>query len=416
MQTFSVIFLGALALATAAKLWLGARHLAYVRGHRDAVPADFALDVSLDAHRKAADYSCAKTRFHLVSVAFECAVILLLTFGGGLQLLDGVAAGWFAPGVARGVALIVLLAAVMTVIDIPFGCYRTFVIESRFGFNKMTPALYAIDTVKHAALAAALGIPLAAGVLWLMERAGGWWWLYAWLVWVSFNLIILAVYPTWIAPLFNKFLPLGDPELKTRIERLLERCGFKAQGLMVMDGSRRSSHGNAYFTGFGRSKRIVFFDTLLERLAPGEVEAVLAHELGHFKLRHVAKRMAWIFAASLALLWLLAQLMGRDWFYSALNVHTPSTAMALILFFIVVPQFAFLLQPVTSHYSRRHEFEADGYAAAHAPAGELVSALVKLYRENAATLTPDPLHSAFYDSHPPATLRIARLRTLGAPP
>jgi STE24 endopeptidase len=304
----------------------------------------------------------------------------------------------------------------MTVIDIPFGCYRTFVIESRFGFNKMTPALYAIDTVKHAALAAALGIPLAAGVLWLMERAGGWWWLYAWLVWVSFNLIILAVYPTWIAPLFNKFLPLGDPELKTRIERLLERCGFKAQGLMVMDGSRRSSHGNAYFTGFGRSKRIVFFDTLLERLAPGEVEAVLAHELGHFKLRHVAKRMAWIFAASLALLWLLAQLMGRDWFYSALNVHTPSTAMALILFFIVVPQFAFLLQPVTSHYSRRHEFEADGYAAAHAPAGELVSALVKLYRENAATLTPDPLHSAFYDSHPPATLRIARLRTLGAPP
>jgi STE24 endopeptidase len=247
-----------------------------------------------------------------------------------------------------------------------------------------------------------------------MERAGELWWLYAWLIWVAFNLVILTVYPIWIAPLFNKFVPLDDAQLKQRIERLLERCGFKAQGLMVMDGSRRSSHGNAYFTGFGKSKRIVFFDTLLSRLVPSEIEAVLAHELGHFKLRHVVKRIAWIFTASLAFLWLLAQLMNQGWFYTGLNVQmsvpAPSTAMALVLFFIVMPQFIFLLHPLTSFYSRKHEFEADHYAAQHASVADLISALVKLYKDNAATLTPDPLHSMFYDSHPPATLRIARLK------
>jgi STE24 endopeptidase len=248
----------------------------------------------------------------------------------------------------------------------------------------------------------------------VMERAGELWWLYAWLIWVAFNLVILTVYPIWIAPLFNKFVPLDDAQLKQRIERLLERCGFKSQGLMVMDGSRRSSHGNAYFTGFGKSKRIVFFDTLLSRLVPSEIEAVLAHELGHFKLRHVVKRIAWIFTASLAFLWLLAQLMNQAWFYTGLNVQmsgpAPSTAMALVLFFIVMPQFIFLLHPLTSFYSRKHEFEADHYAAQHASVADLISALVKLYKDNAATLTPDPLHSMFYDSHPPATLRIARLK------
>jgi STE24 endopeptidase len=411
MHTFSVIFLGALALAALTKLWLGVRHLGHIQRHRDRVPAEFANEISLDAHHRAADYSCAKTRFSLVGVGFECAVILVLTFGGGLQLLQDVTAGWFAPGVARGVALVVLLAAIMTLVDMPFGWYRTFGIEQRFGFNKMTPALFIIDTLKHGALAAAVGIPLVACILWVMEQSGSWWWLYAWLIWVAFNLFILAVYPTWIAPLFNKFLPLDDPQLKERIERLLEKCGFRVQGLMVMDGSRRSSHGNAYFTGFGKTKRIVFFDTLLTRLGPGEIEAVLAHELGHFKLKHVIKRMVWIFAASLAFLWLLAQLMGQGWFYGGLNVQSPSTAMALILFFIVVPQFIFLLQPVTSFYSRKHEFEADSYAAQHASVADLISALVKLYKDNAATLTPDPLHSAFYDSHPPATLRIARLQT-----
>lgn len=414
MQTFTLAFLTALALATATKLWLDLRHLSHIQRHRNHVPAEFASEISLDAHHHAADYSCAKTRLALVSTAFECAMILVLTFGGGLQLLQDIAAGWFAPGIARGVTLIVLLATVMMAVDIPFGWYRAFGIEQRFGFNKMTPLLFVVDILKHAALAAVLGIPLIACVLWVMEQSGDRWWLYAWLIWVAFNLIILAVYPTWIAPLFNKFSPLNDPQLKERIERLIEKCGFKVQGLMVMDGSRRSSHGNAYFTGFGKTKRIVFFDTLLSRLGPGEIEAVLAHELGHFKLKHVMKRIAWIFAGSLAFLCLLAQLMSQDWFYSGLNVQTPSTAMALILFSIVVPQFIFLLQPVTSFYSRKHEFEADNYAVQHAPVSDLISALVKLYKDNAATLTPDPLHSAFYDSHPPATLRIARLQAAKA--
>jgi STE24 endopeptidase len=412
MQTFSLVFLAALALATAAKLWLALRHLSHIQHHRDAVPAEFSAEISLDAHQRAADYSCAKTRLGVLTTALECALILVLTFGGALQWMQDVAAGWFAPGVAQGIALVVLLGAISGALDLPFACYRTFGIEQRFGFNKMTPLMFIADALKNAALAAALGIPLIACVLWVMARAGELWWLYAWLIWVVFNLVILTVYPVWIAPIFNKFTPLADAQLKERIERLLERCGFKAQGLMVMDGSRRSSHGNAYFTGFGKSKRIVFFDTLLARLAPGEIEAVLAHELGHFKLRHVVKRIAWIFAASLAFLWLLAQLMSKSWFYAGLNVQTPSTAMALVLFFLVVPQFVFLLHPLTSFYSRRHEFEADHYAAEHASVADLISALVKLYKDNAATLTPDPLHSMFYDSHPPAALRIARLQSV----
>ena len=410
MQTFTLVFLVALALATGTKLWLAMRHLAHIRLHRDSVPAEFSSDISLEAHHKAADYSCAKTRFGTLSTLFECALILVLTFGGGLQWMQDVAAGWFAPGVTRGVALLVLLGAITSVLDLPFAWYRTFSIEQRFGFNKMTPVMFIVDSLKNAALAAALGVPLIACILWVMERAGELWWLYAWLIWVAFNLVILTVYPVWIAPLFNKFTPLNDEQLKQRIELLLERCGFKAQGLLVMDGSRRSSHGNAYFTGFGKSKRIVFFDTLLARLVPSEIEAVLAHELGHFKLRHVIKRIAWIFTASLAFLWLLAQLMSQAWFYHGLNVQTPSTAMALVLFFLVLPQFIFLLHPLTSFYSRKHEFEADHYAAQHASGADLISALVKLYKDNAATLTPDPLHSMFYDSHPPATLRIARLK------
>ena len=414
MQTFSIVFIAALALATATRVWLALRHLDHVQRHRDAVPAEFARDISLDTHRHAADYSCAKTQLSLISSLFECALLLALTFGGALQWLADLTAGWFDPGVMRGVALLVLLGTLSSILDLPFAWYRTFTIEQRFGFNKMTPRMFVVDTLKNAAIAAALGIPLAACILWVMERAGGLWWFYAWLIWVGFNLLILTVYPVWIAPLFNKFVPLDDAQLKERIERLLERCGFKAQGLMVMDGSRRSSHGNAYFTGFGKSKRIVFFDTLLTRLLPNEVEAVLAHELGHFKLKHVIKRIAWIFIASLGFLWLLAQLMSQPWFYQGLNVQTQSTAMALVLFFIVMPQFIFLLHPVTSFYSRKHEFEADRYAAQHASAGDLVSALVKLYKDNAATLTPDPLHSMFYDSHPPATLRIARLQAARA--
>jgi STE24 endopeptidase len=411
MNTFGSLFLAALALATATRLWLGWRHISHVRERRDSVPAEFSGQIALDAHRRAADYTCAKTRLALVSVAFEALLLLALTFGGGLQALHDLSAAWLDEGIGRGLLLLALLTALMTAAEVPFSLYRTFRIEQRFGFNKMTPALFWSDFAKSLLVAAAFGLPLAGCVLWLMQAAGDYWWLYAWLVWVAFNLFMLALYPTWIAPLFNKFSPLQDPALKQRVERLLERCGFKVQGLMVMDGSRRSSHGNAYFTGFGNAKRIVLFDTLLERLTPPEVEAVLAHELGHFRLRHVVKRMAWIFAASLALLWLLGRLADEPWFYEGLGVSSPSTAMALILFFLVAPSFAFLLQPLGAMYSRRHEFEADRYAAQNASAADLVSALVKLYKDNAATLTPDPLHSAFYDSHPPALARIARLKS-----
>ena len=362
MHTFTVLFLAALALTTTLKMWLGLRHIRHVAAAREAVPAEFAAEITAEAHRTAADYSNAKTRLSLLSIVFEAAVVLVLTFGGVLQVLDGLSSAWFEPGVARGVTLIIMLGALMAVIEMPFDIYRTFVIEQRFGFNKMTPRMFILDGIKHALLGAALGVPLVAAILWVMAGMGPAWWLYAWLVWMAFNLMVLAIFPTWIAPLFNKFAPLEDLALKSRIEGLLERCGFKVGGLMVMDGSKRSSHGNAYFTGFGKTKRIVFFDTLLERLSPQEVEAVLAHELGHFKHRHVIKRMVWTFAVSLAFLWLLAQLMTQTWFYTALGVSTSSTALALLLFLIVEPQFTFLLSPLSSYYSRKHEFEADHYA------------------------------------------------------
>lgn len=410
MNTFGTVFLAALALATAARLWLASRHVRYVQSHRGRVPDAFASEISLDLHQKAADYTCAKTRLATAGVAFDAAVLLALTFGGVLQWLHEASAAWLPEGIGRGLLLLLLVGALMTLLEVPFGLYRTFVIENRFGFNKMTPGLYVLDFAKSAALALAFGLPLGAIVLWLMARAGEYWWIYAWLTWAIFNLFMVAVYPTWIAPLFNRFSPLQDAELKARVERLMARCGFRVKGLMVMDGSRRSSHGNAYFTGLGTSKRIVFFDTLLARLNPGEVEAVLAHELGHFKLRHVVKRMAWLFAASLAFLWLLGWIMQQPWFYQGLNVQSQSTAMALILFAIVLPQFTILLQPLGALLSRRHEFEADQYAARNASARDLVSALIKLYRDNASTLTPDPLHSAFYDYHPPAIARIARLQ------
>jgi STE24 endopeptidase len=409
VTAFGLTFLIVLGVSTALRLWLGVRHMAYVQAHRAAVPAQFASEVSLDAHQRAADYTTAKTRLGLLSVLIDAVLVLWLTFGGGVQRLYEFAARWLDGEIWRGLVLIALVAVVTTLVELPLGLYRTFRIEERFGFNKMTPALYWLDFLKNAALGTAFGLPLAACVLWLMEAAGDYWWLYAWVVWVVFNLFVLAIYPTWIAPLFNRFSPMNDADLRERVERLLQRCGFKVKGLLVMDGSRRSSHGNAYFTGFGSSKRIVFFDTLLTRLSPQEVEAVLAHELGHFRLRHVLKRIVWIFAASLAFLWLLDFVMHQDWFYSGLHVEARSTAVALVLFFLVVPSFTFLFQPLFSSYSRKHEFEADTYAAQNASARDLVSALVKLYKDNASTLTPDPVHSAFYDSHPPALIRIAKL-------
>jgi STE24 endopeptidase len=413
MNAFTAAFVVALVLATATRLWLALRHVRHVGAHRDRVPPEFADSVPLPAHQKAADYTAARTRLGMVDALVSAAVLLAFTLGGGLEWLFDAWAGLFDPGgYAHGVALILSVVAITGLIDLPFSIYRTFVIEARFGFNRMTPALFVIDLVKSAAIGLALGVPLLLAVLWLMARMGSLWWLYVWLTWVGFNLLMLVAYPTLIAPLFNKFSPLADETLKERIERLLARCGFRAKGLFVMDGSKRSSHGNAYFTGFGAAKRIVFFDTLLSRLAPAEVEAVLAHELGHFKRHHVWKRVAWLFLASLGFLALLGWLIDEPWFYRGLGVERESTAAALLLFFMVVPVFTFLLAPIGSLYSRKHEYEADAYAASHASAADLVRALVKLYQDNAATLTPDPVHSAFYDSHPPAALRIARLQAL----
>ncbi len=410
MQPFGLVFLSALLLTAATRLWLATRHAAHVKLHRDAVPMQFSEVITLEAHQRAADYTCAKTHCAMIGLAVEVALALAFTFGGGLQALHHLTAAWLAPGILRELALIAGVAVVMMLVELPLSLYRTFVIEERYGFNKTTLRLFWIDFAKGLLLGAALGLPLAATVLWLMARMGELWWLYAWLTWMAFNIVMLAVYPTWIAPLFNKFSPLTDPAMKGRVERLLDRCGFKVKGLMVMDGSRRSSHGNAYFTGFGKTKRIVFFDTLLARLAPQEVEAVLAHELGHFKLKHVIKRIAGIFAMSLGFLWLLGALLDQPWFYTGLGVTTPSTAMALILFSIVIPVFTFPFQPLGAMLSRQHEFEADAYATQYTPASDLIAALVKLYKDNASTLTPDPLHSAFYDSHPPAMTRIARLQ------
>lgn len=415
MQTFTAIFITALLLTTFTQLWLATRHIRHIRAYRGNVPQDFASQIDLAAHQKAADYTCAKTRLDYPSTLMHVVLLLMLTLGGGLNVLADFWANWLTDPIQHGMALIISAALLLSVAEIPFSYYRTFVIEQRFGFNKMTPAMFFSDLIKQYALGLLLGAPLLFGILWLMEKMGDNWWLYAWLAWIAFNLFLLAIYPTWIAPLFNKFSPLEDASLRTRIEQLLHKCGFKSSGLFVMDGSRRSNHGNAYFTGFGKTKRIVFFDTLLSRLEATEVEAVLAHELGHFKRHHVIKRIVWSFIVSLAFLWLLGYLMQQDWFYQGLGASATSlssTAMALLLFFLVMPVFTFLLHPLSSLYSRQHEFEADEYAAQNASAADLIRALVKLYQDNAATLTPDPLHSAFYDSHPPAAIRIAQLKKL----
>ena len=408
---FTLIFIAALALTTLAKLWLARRQLAHIATHRASVPVAFREKIELEDHQKAADYTSAKTRFAMLSMLFNAVLLLAFTLAGGIQFIADLCAGWFEAPLVQGMVIIVAVLLLSSLLEAPFSLYRTFVIEARFGFNKTTLCLYLTDALKSLALGAILGLPLLFGVLWLMERMGEFWWLYVWLVWVSFNLLILFIYPSFIAPLFNKFTPLQDEAMKARIEALLARCGFAAQGLFVMDGSKRSAHGNAYFTGFGKTKRIVFFDTLLERLSGNEVEAVLAHELGHFKRRHVLKRIVATFAMSLGFLWLLGLLMQTDWFYQGLGVSTPSTALALLLFFMILPIFSFLLHPLLSAYSRKHEFEADSYAAGHTAAADLVNALVKMYQDNAATLTPDPLYSKFYDSHPPAMVRIARLQT-----
>jgi STE24 endopeptidase len=412
LNAFTWVFLAALGAALGTRLWLAARQVRHVRAHRAAVPPAFADSIPLAAHQKAADYTVAKARLGVIDVLLDAVVLLALTLGGFLQL---VSEQWSrliaAESLWHGVALIVMVLVIQSVLHLPLSLYRIFVIEERFGFNKMTWRLYLVDLAKGIVLAAALGVPLLIAVLWLMLQAGALWWLWVWAVLVVFSLVMQIVFPMFIMPWFNKFSPLEDPALAERVKGLLEHCGFRSKGLFVMDGSKRSAHGNAFFAGFGASKRIVFFDTLIARLTPAEVEAVLAHELGHYKLNHVKKGLAVGWAVTLAELFLLGLLAGQPWFYAGLGVQTQTLPVALLLFLLVAPTFGFFLSPLTSLLSRKHEFEADRYATEHAAAAELTGALVKLYKDNAATLTPDPLHSAFYDSHPPAATRIARLRT-----
>jgi STE24 endopeptidase len=411
MTTTTLIFLAVLSATLVIRLWLGLRHVGHVQAHRHAVPAAFSQTISLESHQKAADYTAAKTRLLLAQAVAQALLLVGFTLGGGLQWLDE---AWRAllpqAELLRGALVIVSALVVSGLVELPFDYYKTFSVDERFGFNRMSRGMFFGDLMKHALVGVVLGAPILFTALWLMQAAGSAWWLYLWIVWSAFNLLMLAVYPTFIAPLFNKFVPLQDAALKTRIEALLAKCGFRSQGLYVMDGSARSSHGNAYFTGFGAAKRVVFFDTLLSRLEADEIEAVLAHELGHYRHRHVFKRIAMLFALSFAGLALLGWLIDQPGFYAGLGVETPSTYMGLLLFLLVSPVFLFLLRPLLSGYARRNEFEADAYAAQHADARRLVDALVKLYRDNASTLTPDRLHSAFYDSHPPASARIARLQ------
>ena len=400
----------ALAAGCALHLWLQSRQIRHVGAHRDAVPADFSETIPLNAHQRSADYTAAKCRFKRIETVYEALLLLAFTFGGAIGWLDAASRALSDSPILTGLALLAGFTVLNGLLTLPLSVYSTFGIEARFGFNNITPKLFVQDLIKSSLLSATIGLPLAALVLWLMQHMGDAWWLWVWAAWVGFTVLLMLVFPTWIAPLFNKFSPLTDESLRQKIESLLARCGFKSSGVFVMDGSKRSAHGNAYFTGFGGSKRIVFFDTLLAKLDPPEVEAVLAHELGHYHHHHLWKRLAVIGAGSLGFFALLGHLAGQAWFFEGLGLASQGTAATLLLFALVLPVFTFPLTPLMSRWSRRHEFEADAYAARQAPAADLVSALVKLYRDNASTLTPDPLYSSIYDSHPPAAIRIARLQ------
>lgn len=403
----------ALAAGLVVKLWLATRQVRHVARHRDAVPAAFAQAITLAAHQKAADYTVAKTRFGLLEMAWGTTVLLGWTLLGGLDLLNKSLMEWVGGGMLQQLALLCAFALISGLLDLPFTLWQTFRLEERFGFNKMTWRLWLLDGVKSLLLGALIGLPIAALILWLMGAAGSLWWLWAWGAWMALNLLLMLVYPTFIAPLFNKFKPLDDAALKARVNALMQRCGFAAKGLFVMDGSKRSAHANAYFTGFGASKRVVFYDTLLRQLNAGEVEAVLAHELGHFKRRHVVKRMAAMFALSLAGFALLGWLSVHSWFYVGLgvqpNMAAPNDALAILLFMLAVPVFGFFVAPLPVLISRKHEFEADAYAVAQTSGADLSAALLKLYQDNASTLTPDPVFVKFYYSHPPASERLARM-------
>ena len=409
MNTLTYVLIIALSAGVLLQWRLSVRHIRHIRAHRDAVPDDFADKISLEAHRKAADYTCAKTRMGLVDLVISSLVLLAWTLGGGLDLLDSLVRSYHLSGLWAGTVFMLAVVSIAALLNLPLSLYRTFRLEQRFGFNKITPKLFAADLLKNALLLLAVGTPLILLVLWFMDNTGAWWWLYVWLTWLGFNLLMVWAYPAFIAPLFNTFRPLQNTELATRVAALLDRNGFTSNGIFVMDGSTRSTHGNAYFTGLGANKRIVFFDTLIDELSYDEIEAVLAHELGHFKCGHIKKRLCILGAIFLAGFAILGVLLGQPWFYSGLGVSEPSTYMALTLFVLVAPVFTLFLQPLFSGVSRKHEFEADDFARKQVPAGSLINALVKLYKENANTLTPDPMYSAFHDSHPPASIRVAQL-------
>ena len=419
----TLAFAAALVLGLLLKFWLASRQIRHVARHRAHLPAAFAARIAPAAHQKAADYTIAKARFGLLETALGAAVLLGWTVLGGLDALNQWLLETLGTGMVQQLALLAGFVLISGLIDLPATLYQTFVIEQRFGFNQMTPRLWLLDLLKSTLIGTLIGLPIAAAILWLMGAAGALWWLWAWALWMVFNLLLMVVYPTFIAPLFNKFQPLQDEALKARVTALMQRCGFSAKGLFVMDGSRRSAHANAYFTGFGAAKRVVFYDTLLHQLSPGEVEAVLAHELGHFKHRHILKRMLLLFTLSLAGFALLGWLMAQEWFYTGLGVrpglsmlvsNVPAAshdALALLLFLLAVPVFTVFLAPMFAYLSRRDEFQADAYAMAQADGGQLAAALLKLYEDNASTLTPDPVYVKFYYSHPPASERLARLPT-----
>lgn len=415
----TLAFAIALALQLLVQLWLNTRQVRYVAQHRHEVPQSFASHISLAAHQKAADYTLAKARFGLLHMAWGAIILLGWTLLGGLNALQGTLLQWMEPGMVQQLVLLAAFAAISGLLDLPFSLYQTFVLEARFGFNKNTPAIWLGDLLKSTLLAAIIGLPIAWIILWFMGATGSLWWLWAWGIWTGFQLLLMWIFPTYIAPLFNKFEPLADESLKARVTSLMQRCGFAAKGLFVMDGSRRSAHANAYFTGFGASKRVVFYDTLLKQLSPEEVEAVLAHELGHFKHKHITKRMIGMFGLSLVGFAVLGWLSQQVWFYTGLGV-LPSAALAfgqpsyddalaLLLFILALPVFTFWIAPLMAHFSRRDEFEADAYAMQQASGAALASALLKLYEDNASTLTPDPVYARYYYSHPPAVERLARM-------
>jgi len=413
MHTFTLIFLVALFLSSAVQFWLSFRQIRHIAQHRETVPTAFADKISIEEHQKAADYTKTKGLFGFIEMAIGIVLLLIWLYGGGINWLDQMARSFSFGPIVTGVIVILSFTLISGIIDLPASLYKTFVIEEKFGFNKLTLKTLFSDMIKNTLLGIAIGAPLLALILWLMNSAGDYWWFYAWVALSSFSLLMMWAYPKFIAPIFNKFTPLEEGETLVLIKSLLARNGFNSDGVFVMDGSRRSSHGNAYFTGFGKNKRIVFFDTLLKHLSPKQIEAVLAHELGHFKHKHVIKGLIVSLATTLIGFAVLAWLMKQAWFYSGLGVENIEIYNALLLFMLASPAFTFLLGPIMSWWSRKHEFEADRFAAKQSSATELISALVSLYKENASTLTPDPLYSKFYDSHPPASIRIAHLEAQG---